>query len=208
MIRDSQAPVTFTGTRTCTVDSGLWYDPYSDETFQLASEVQIEHVIPLSEAHKSGSWAWTLEKRKAFTNFLDSSYHLLPIKGSVNSSKGDKDPAEWMPPNEDYWHQYALNWVRIKRHWNLKANREELDFLRSLLKDDLGVSYPEEALEDYCTDTSTVAVRQWVIAKKDNIPLGIAYPMDLLGRSLRSQDAIHPPNPETPHSRGRKSAIR
>lgn len=75
--------VSFTEIKTYTVDSGLWYDPYSDESFCAASQVEIEHVTPLSEAHKSGAWAWPVEKRKNFTNFLDSSCHLLPIKSSV-----------------------------------------------------------------------------------------------------------------------------
>ena len=161
LVRDSKLQVTFRGTTTCTIDSGHWEDPYSGEAFKAASDVQIEHVIPLSEAHKSGAWAWSLEKRKVFTNFLDSSYHLLPIKGAVNSSKRDRDPAKWMPPNKAYWQQYALNWVKIKTHWKLKSNQEELGALRILLPDSLGIIYPEQAPEDICTDTGTVEI-QWL----------------------------------------------
>lgn len=184
LIRDSQASVTFAGTKTCTVDSGLWYDPYSDESFRTAAQVQIEHVIPLSEAHKSGAWAWTTEKRKVFTNFLDSNYHLLPIKGSVNSSKGDRDPAKWMPPNKEYWRQYARNWVKIKNHWGLTANAIELDTLRGLLKGEAGIVFPQEAPEDLCTDTASVfLVRRKAPGYEDNGALSRS-PWDLLGRRL------------------------
>lgn len=195
LIRDSKVSVSFTGTKTCTVDSGLWYDPYSNESFEAASQVQIEHVIPLSEAHKSGAWAWTQEKRKVFTNFLDSSYHLLPIKGSVNSSKGDRDPAEWMPPNKAYWHQYALNWVKIKNRWDLTANAEELDSLHSLLEEDVGIVFPREAPEDICSDTGTVAIQPWLTLRADPKLPGTVYTMDILGRRQTKIDrSLEPVN--------------
>lgn len=184
LIRDSQVPVVFKEAKTCDVDSGLWYDPYSDETFHLASQVQIEHVIPLSEAHKSGSWAWTLEKRKTFTNFLDSTYHLLPIKGSVNSSKGDRDPAKWMPPNKAYWTQYAINWVKIKNRWDLTSNSDELDTLHILLKDEVGVVFPREAPEDICTDTATVSIVRLKSPGFSGDKEVLQSPWVLLGRQL------------------------
>lgn len=111
----------------CDVDSGLWYDPYSDESFAAAAALQIEHVIPLAEAHRSGSWAWTQERRRLFSNFLDSAYHLIPIKGAVNSSKQESDPAKWLPPNLGYHRSYAGNRARIKAHWGLKADAFQAD---------------------------------------------------------------------------------
>jgi hypothetical protein len=93
-----------------------------------------------------------------------------------------RDPAEWMPPNKAYWHQYALNWVKIKNRWDLTANAEELDSLHGLLEGDVGIVYPREAPEDICTDTGTVTIQPWLTLRADPKMPGTAYTMDILGR--------------------------
>lgn len=154
LIRSSQTPVTFRNGKTCTVDSGLWLDPYSGATHRAAAELEIDHFVPVSEAHKSGAWKWTQEKRIAFYNFLDSTYHLIPTASAINQSKHDYDPARWLPPNSSYQKEYARNWIKIKTHWGLTSDAKELTALRNLLPGE-DLAYPVDAPEDSCTDVST-----------------------------------------------------
>ena len=175
LIRDSKRPVTYRLPKTCVVDSGLWIDPYSGDTLFSASDLQIDHVVSLSEAHKSGAWAWTKEKRKSFTNFLDSSFHLLAVESALNSSKGDKDPGQWLPPNTSFVKEYVRDWIKIKVHWGLKADSAELAALKAILTGtDSSLVYPDLAQEDICTDTGVVvALRRQSPVPRSVLPLGL-----------------------------------
>jgi hypothetical protein len=181
LIRGSLKAVSFRATNPCLVDSGLWFDPYSGDTLLAAADLQIEHVVPVSEAHKSGAWAWTQAQRKLFYNDLDSAYHLIPIIGSVNASKGDKDPAEWLPPATGYRREYALNWVKIKTRWMLTADAKELSTLHMLIGDTV-IAYPAEAPEDICTETGPVAISEGRSAPLRPIRATIDLPWDLNGK--------------------------
>lgn len=57
----------------------------------------IDHVVPLSEAWKSGANEWTTAERRAFANDLTNP-QLIAVTDSVNQSKSDKTPADWKPP--------------------------------------------------------------------------------------------------------------
>ena len=130
---------------------GRWYDPYTGRFFSSADSLQIDHVVALSEAHRSGAWAWDSLKRMAYANDLQDSGHLLAVYGPVNEEKSDKDPAHWMPPNFSYWKEYARNWVRIKKHWGLTMDEKEYAALRKALgwaAD--SVDWPEIAPEVHC----------------------------------------------------------
>ncbi len=41
------------------------------------------------------------------------------VEASLNRSKSDKGPDEWMPPNADYHCQYVEDWQTIKQRWGL-----------------------------------------------------------------------------------------
>jgi hypothetical protein len=156
LIRDNTGQIKFRNGDTCLVDSGQWLDPYTGNTLLAASDIQIDHFVPLSEAHKSGAWAWSPEKKKEFANYLGTQSHLLPVTGSINGSKGDRDPSKWLPPDSTYWNTYLKNWAAEKIAWDLKADKTERDFLKSHLP-----SYtplPAEAPEDICTDIPTLVL--------------------------------------------------
>ncbi|WUI03905.1 HNH endonuclease family protein [Spirillospora sp. NBC_00431] len=50
--------------------SGSWYSPYDGITETLASEIDIDHIVPLAEAWRSGANTWTTSRRQAFANDL------------------------------------------------------------------------------------------------------------------------------------------
>lgn len=125
LIRSSQAAVTFTTARDCTVKTGRWIDPWSGTVTTEARGVQIDHTVPLANAWASGAWAWTHEERVAFTNDLTETDHLVAILAHENEQKGDHGPETWRPPARSSWCRYALDWDHIKANWRLSATAAE-----------------------------------------------------------------------------------
>ncbi|MER6999676.1 HNH endonuclease family protein [Streptomyces sp. NPDC000410] len=116
----------------CAAVSGSWYSPYDGATWTAASDVDIDHVIPLAEAWRSGAGSWSTSSRQAFANDLTRP-QLIAVTDNVNQAKGDKDPAEWLPPRSSYNCTYARMWVHVKHHWNLSVDSAEKSALQSVL---------------------------------------------------------------------------
>ncbi|MGZ3747100.1 MAG: HNH endonuclease family protein [Pseudobdellovibrionaceae bacterium] len=133
LIRSSEIPVSFS-TNGCTVVSGQWHDPYSDSEFTQASDLQIDHVVPLKNSYVSGAWKWDGAKRCLYGNFMSNEFHLLAVNGHDNMKKGDRTPEEFMPPNEAYACTYLTIWLKIKLIWNLAMTPSEAQAISQLVK--------------------------------------------------------------------------
>lgn len=116
----------------CAAVSGSWYSPYDGETWTAASDVDIDHMVPLAEAWRSGASRWSTGEREQFANDLDVA-QLLAVTDNVNQSKSDRDPAEWMPPLAGYHCTYASMWVWVKHTYDLTADEAEKSALESTL---------------------------------------------------------------------------
>ncbi|MDG9701858.1 HNH endonuclease family protein [Streptomyces sp. DH37] len=116
----------------CAATSGSWYSPYDGATWYAASDVDIDHVVPLAEAWRSGASSWTTSKRQSFANDLGIA-QLIAVTDNVNQAKGDKDPAEWMPPRSAYHCTYARMWVWVKHSYGLSVDSAEKSRLSSVL---------------------------------------------------------------------------
>ncbi|MFE4366849.1 HNH endonuclease family protein [Streptomyces sp. NPDC056835] len=116
----------------CAAVSGTWYSEYDGATWSAASDVDIDHMVPLSEAWKSGANSWSTAQRQAFANDLTRP-QLIAVTDNVNQSKGDKDPAVWMPPRAAYKCTYVRAWVQVKYYYNLKIDSAEKSALQSTL---------------------------------------------------------------------------
>ncbi|MGW3678463.1 HNH endonuclease family protein [Streptomyces prasinus] len=116
----------------CASTSGSWYSPYDGATWSAASDVDIDHVIPLAEAWDSGARNWTTSQRQAFANDRTRP-QLLAVTDNVNQAKGDKDPAEWMPSRTAYRCTYVRAWVQVKYHYGLSVDSAEKSALQSHL---------------------------------------------------------------------------
>ena len=73
--------------------SGSWNDPYSGRTITDASKLDIDHMVPLKEAHESGAANWPRERERAYANDLDDPDTLIAVDRRLNRQKGAKDPA-------------------------------------------------------------------------------------------------------------------
>ncbi|WP_020136488.1 HNH endonuclease family protein [Streptomyces sp. 351MFTsu5.1] len=116
----------------CAATSGSWYSPYDGATWTAASDLDIDHLVPLAEAWDSGASAWTTAQRQAFANDVTRP-QLLAVTDNVNQSKGDQDPATWMPSLTSYRCTYVRAWVQVKYYYGLSVDSAEKTALTNYL---------------------------------------------------------------------------
>ncbi|NYV77468.1 HNH endonuclease family protein [Streptomyces sp. UH6] len=116
----------------CAATSGSWYSPFDGATWSAASDVDIDHLVPLAEAWDSGARNWTTSQRQAFANDLTRP-QLLAVTDNVNQTKGDQDPATWMPSRTAYRCTYVRAWVQVKYYYGLSVDSAEKSALTSYL---------------------------------------------------------------------------
>lgn len=123
LIIESTTATTRSGT--CTIETGTWISTYDNITVTDAGTVDIDHMVPLNEAWKSGANSWTAAQRETYANDLAYPGSLIGVTASSNRSKSDKDPALWMPTNETYHCTYTATWVTVKWRWKLNVDQAE-----------------------------------------------------------------------------------
>ena len=119
----------------CRVIAGMWLDPYTGFTFTDPGDLDVDHFIPLAEAHRSGAATWDSARRRAFANNLRQPAALIAVSARANRSKRDRDPAGWLPPNEAYHCRYVEDWVAQKAAWQLSMDASERRAVSELLGD-------------------------------------------------------------------------
>ena len=124
------------GTRNCVVESGTLIDPYSGITINFVKgvkssmEVQIDHVVALSNAWQTGAFKLTLERR---TEFANDPENLLAVQGRLNSQKGDGDAATWLPPLKKYRCTYVSKQIAVKAKYGLWVTAPEKAAMKNIL---------------------------------------------------------------------------
>ena len=123
-------------TRNCVVESGTLVDRYSGETINFVKgnissmEVQIDHVVALSNAWQTGAFKLTAEQRKALSN---DPLNLFAVKGRLNSQKGDGDAATWLPPLKSFRCSYVAQQIAVKAKYSLWVTAPEKAAMVSIL---------------------------------------------------------------------------
>jgi hypothetical protein len=120
--RDLTGIIYKAGTRNCAVASGTLVDRYSGETINFvrgnitSMEVQIDHVVALSNAWQTGAFRLPADQRKALAN---DPMNLFAVKGRLNSQKGDGDAATWLPPLKSFRCTYVAQQIAVKAKYSL-----------------------------------------------------------------------------------------
>ena len=118
----------------CNVVAGTWHSLYDGQTLDSPTKVDIDHVVPLAAAWRTGASAWTTDKRGDFANDLDRP-QLVAVSATSNRSKGDQDPSTWKPKNRSDWCEYAADWITVKSYWKLAVTTAEKKALTEMLKE-------------------------------------------------------------------------
>lgn len=116
----------------CNVTGGEWSSVYDGLKTTEPLKVDIDHMVPLANAWRSGADAWDNDKRSDFANDLVRP-QLFAVSATSNRSKGDQDPSQWKPPSKDYWCTYAQQWITVKTYWKLTVTKDEKAALTDML---------------------------------------------------------------------------
>lgn len=112
----------------CTVLSGVLDDPYTGEEVPFergadtSTDVQIDHVVALSDAWHSGADEWDEKTRQDFANDPEV---LLAVDGPANTAKSDSAADEWLPENDAYVCEFVIHQITIKDRYDLEVTTEE-----------------------------------------------------------------------------------
>ena len=134
---------------------GDWHSVFDGQVTDNPSTFDIDHLVPLAEAHESGGWAWDEETRELYANDQEYAHSLIAVSASSNRSKGKRDPAEWLPPAEGAHCFYAEAWVVIKWRWQLSIDQTEQDALTGVMDGCPATSLSEIAPPQASPTTST-----------------------------------------------------
>jgi hypothetical protein len=117
----------------CKLTGGKWLSAYDGKTITNSSLLDVDHMVPLAEAWRSGAWKWTPAQRQVFANDLENSEALIAVTLSTNRSKSDRDPSLWMPAKDRC--TYTANWISIKTKYSLTVDFNESEKLSSLVSE-------------------------------------------------------------------------
>ncbi|NMN01566.1 HNH endonuclease family protein [Bifidobacterium panos] len=139
--------VTYQYAGSCKVASGTLDDPYTGTTIQFvrgqrtSQAVQIDHVVALENAWKSGADQWSTAERYRFGN---DPYNLLAVDGPANQDKGSASAAYWLPANASYRCDYVARQIGVKTKYSLSVTSNEKDAMLTVLHSCPGQPLPGE----------------------------------------------------------------
>ena len=143
LARDLSDVVTRDG---CVVLRGTLDDPYTGDQVAFvrgvhSADVQVDHVVALSDAWRKGADQWDPARRLAFANDLAN---LQATSAQANQDKGSSDASAWLP-QPGYQCVYVLVQVRVKAAYGLSVTRAEKSAMSKVLRGCRTVSSPEGA---------------------------------------------------------------
>jgi Protein of unknown function (DUF1524) len=120
----------------CVVLTGTLNDPYTGRTIAFqrgettSDDVQIDHIVALSNAWQTGAQQLSPEQREQLGNDM---LNLQATDGPTNQAKGDADAATWLPPNRGHWCKYVARQVAVKAKHGLWVTPPERDAISRVL---------------------------------------------------------------------------
>ena len=118
LIEESLVAVTFETDRKCRVETGQWWAPHLGHHLGNPSHIDVDHHVPLKNAHLSGGWKWDAATKEEYANYLEEENHLIALSSRHNRSKGARGPEEW---------------AQVKQQWDLTMTPVESEIVMDML---------------------------------------------------------------------------
>ena len=120
----------------CIVLRGTLNDPYTGNVIEFirggstSGDVQIDHVVALSDAWQKGAQEIGEENRFKLAN---DPLNLLAVDGPANQQKGDSDAASWLPPYKPFRCMYVARQIAVKDKYSLWITEAEKSAMKRVL---------------------------------------------------------------------------
>ncbi len=131
LVLTSRSPVRFTNPRECEARLGDWLDEYTGKRFEVASQLELDHIIPRRYAHSHGGDRWSPRKKFEFAN---DPLNLILVERREARRKGDSGPSRYLP-REEYQCSYARQWQSIAEKYDLNLANQDRNRIRAILRD-------------------------------------------------------------------------
>lgn len=132
LIRDSTTAVK-KNKRDCTINSGTWLSVFDQVSTTDPQDLIVVQLVSPKEAWESGAWSWSQQRRDAFANDTSDRRTLSVMTRTLNTVRGDKDPANWLPPASSQVCRYVSEWLSVKARWGLSMDQAESNAISTTL---------------------------------------------------------------------------
>ena len=125
-----------TALKGCKVQTGTLDDPYTGQVVNFkrgqgtSEEVQIDHVVALSNAWATGAYQLDADTRYAISQ---DPLNLLAVDGPANQEKLDQDASTWLPSNQTFRCQYVARQISVKYKYHLWVTAAEKVAMQKVL---------------------------------------------------------------------------
>jgi hypothetical protein len=109
----------------CRVVSGKWNSPYDGIIVNDPADIAVDYLVSLQETWESGAWQWTDQKRNDYLNDLKQARLMLAVSATSRQDKNQRDPTDWLPPNQNFRCDYLKSWIDVKTAWKLSVDASE-----------------------------------------------------------------------------------
>jgi hypothetical protein len=130
LILTSRAEVRFTNPRNCVVRTGLWIDEYTGKEFTVASQMDVDHIIPRLYAHTHGGDRWSAGEKLQFSN--DPMNMVLVDRREIRR-KRDRGPNRYLP-REEFQCEYVRLWDAIAEKYDLQLSSSDRNAINRVLE--------------------------------------------------------------------------
>ncbi len=144
LILTSRIEVRYTNPRNCVVRTGEWFDEYTGETFEVAVQVEIDHIIPRMYAHTHGGDRWMPEMKLQFSN---DPMNMMLIERREVRRKRDRGPSRYLP-REEFQCEYVYLWDQLSDKYDLQLSSSDRSTISRILNNECGDFNPEAESDD------------------------------------------------------------
>ncbi len=144
LILTSRIEVRYTNPRNCVVRTGEWFDEYTGETFEVAVQVEIDHIIPRMYAHTHGGDRWMPERKLQFSN---DPMNMILIERREVRRKRDRGPSRYLP-REEFQCEYAYLWDQLSDKYDLQLSSSDRSTISRILNNECSDFNPEAESDD------------------------------------------------------------
>ena len=92
LLQESRIYVGFRSDRACRVATDAWLVPYGSMVIMDPGDLDIDHMVPLANAHRSGGWRWPRERKRAYAILLEDPQTSSPLPPAPTGGRVHGDP--------------------------------------------------------------------------------------------------------------------